>query len=300
MKKKGEKMKVGLVIEGGASRTYFACGVMDWLLSEDIHTDYIIGVSAGISFGVSYCSRQFERNLRILENYEEDKRYMGARHLLNRKNKSYYNLEFVFETIPKQLVPFDYETFYNRKESCIAVVTRLDSGKAEYFEMPKDDNFDLLKASCALPILFKPMEVNGVKYMDGGIADSIPFQKAFDDGCDKVMVLLSHPRGYIKGKEAATPLVKLSYRKHPEFLQTFLTRPQRYNESIKALEKYEKEGKALVIAPTAEELKGIGRTEKRVSLLKPLYKSGFEAASARAEEIKRFLSNNGNGHKEAL
>lgn len=283
-------MKLGLVIEGGASRTYFACGVMDWLLQENIHADYIIGVSAGISFGVSYCSRQFERNLRILKNYEEDRRYMGAKHLLDRKNKSFYNLEFVFERIPKELVPFDYETFYDRKEPCIAVVTRLDSGEAEYIDMPVDDNFDVLKASCALPILFTPITLNGVQYMDGGIADSIPFKKALADGCDKVIVLLSHPRGYIKGKEKATPLVKLAFRKHKKFLNSFQKRPERYNESIRELEKLEKEGKALVIAPTEEELRGIGRTEKKVSLLEPLYRSGFEAAERLKEEIDEFIS----------
>ena len=282
-------MKLGLVIEGGASRTYFACGVMDRLLQENIHADYIIGVSAGISFGVSYCSRQFERNLRILKGYEEDKRYMGVRHLLDRKNKSYYNLEFVFETIPKELVPFDYETFYGRKEQCIAVVTRLDTGEAEYIEMPVDDNFNVLKASCALPILFAPIELNGVQYMDGGIADSIPFRKAMEDGCDKVMVLLSHPRGYVKGKESATPLVKLVYRKHREFLNSFQSRPEKYNESLRELEQLEREGKALVIAPSEESLRGIGRTEKRVALLEPLYRSGLAEADRVIGSIREFV-----------
>lgn len=283
-------MKIGLVIEGGASRTYFACGVMDKLLQEDIHADYIIGVSAGIAFGVSYCSRQFERNLRILKNYEEDKRYMGARHLLDRKNRSYYNLEFVFETIPKKLVPFDYKTFYGRKEQCIAVVTRLDNGEAEYIEMPVDDNFDVLKASCALPILFKPIVLNETQYMDGGIADSIPFKKALADGCDKVIVLLSHPRGYVKGKESATPLVKLIYRKYDRFLNSFQNRPEKYNESIKELEALERQGKALVIAPSEKSLKGIGRTEKRVKLLEPLYRSGFAEAERVTKNIREFVN----------
>lgn len=282
-------MKLGLVIEGGASRTYFACGVMDWLLQEDIHTDYVIGVSAGIAFGVSYCSRQFERNLRILMDYEEDKRYMGIKHLLDRKNKSYYNLEFVFETIPHELVPFDYKTFYKRREQCIAVVTRLDSGEAEYIDMPVDDNFNVLKASCALPILFTPIELNGVQYMDGGIADSVPFKKAMEDGCDKIIVLLSRPRGYVKKKESVTPLVKLIYRKHRGFLNSFQNRPERYNEGIRKLEQLEREGKALVIAPSEENLKGIGRTEKKVSLLEPLYRSGFAEAERLREDIREFV-----------
>lgn len=214
---------------------------------------------------------------------------MGIRNLLDRKNRSYYGLEFVFETIPKELVPFDYDTFYGRKEKCIAVVTRLDNGEAEYIDMPMDDNFNVLKASCALPILFTPIELNGALYMDGGIADSIPFRKALEDGCDKVIVLLSHPRGYVKGRESATPLVKLVYHKHREFLSSFQSRPERYNESMRELEELEKQGKALVIAPDEESLRGIGRTEKRVKVLEPLYRSGFAAAEKLSGVIREFV-----------
>ena len=115
-------MKIGLVLEGGASRTYFSCGAMDRMLELKIYADYVIGVSAGISFGVSYSSRQTGRNRRIMTDYQHNKQYAGIRHLLDRKNKSYYNLKYVFDDIPNGLLPFDYETFDRRKESCIAVV----------------------------------------------------------------------------------------------------------------------------------------------------------------------------------
>ncbi len=282
-------MKIGLVLEGGASRTFFSCGVMDRLLELKIYADYVIGVSAGISFGVSYSSRQTGRNRRIMTDYQHNKQYAGIRHLLNGKNKSYYNLKYVFDDIPNGLLPFDYEAFDNRKENCIAVVTEMKSGKAEYLELPADKEFTALRASCALPLLFKPIEINGKLYMDGGVSDSLPFEKAFSDGCDKAIVLLTRPRGYIKGYEKATPLVKLAYKKYPEFLKSFLNRPENYNNSMKRLYKLETEGKAFIIAP--KDVFGVGRTERDPKKLRKLYDEGYEECKNAEKELLEFVSN---------
>lgn len=280
-------MKWGLVLEGGASRTYFSCGVMDGLLKEKLFADYVIGVSAGIAFGVSYVSRQFGRNYEILMKYESDKRYMGVRHLLNRKNRSYYNLDFVFDDIPNGLVPFDYNTFDGRDTECKAVVTNLETGEPCYIEMPEDKRFMLLRASCALPLLFQPIEVNGVKYMDGGVSDSVPFEKAFEDGCDKVVAVLTRPLGYIKSKEGATSLVKAAYRRYPEFTASFLSRPDRYNKDMEKLREYERQGKALILAP--DDTFGIGRTEKDPKKLVKLYESGMDCMRREAERVREFV-----------
>lgn len=281
------KMKIGLVLEGGASRTYFSCGVMDRMLELEIYADYVIGVSAGISFGVSYTSRQFHRNYNIMTKYQSDKRYMGIRHFLDPKNKSYYNLQFVFDEIPNKLLPFDYNVFDNRTAECKAVVTRLENGRAEYIEMPRDKEFTVLRASCALPLLFKPIEIDGKLYMDGGVSDSIPFEKAFRDGCDKVIVLLTRPRGYVKGYEKATPIIKTVYRRHKEFLEAFLTRPERYNADIKRLEELEREGKAFVLAPN--DTFGVGRTENRPEMLLKIYNDGYERCKEREGELLEFV-----------
>ena len=282
-------MKWGLVLEGGASRTYFTCGVLDGFLEDALYADYTIGVSAGISFGVSYVSKQYKRNYTIMTKYQNDKRYMGVRHLLNGKNKSYYNLDFVFDEIPNKLLPFDYDCFDNRKTQCKAVLTRLDSGLPEYPEMTRGDKqFMLLRATCALPLLFKPIEINGVKYMDGGVSDSVPFKKAFEDGCDKLIVILTHPKGYVKGYESATPLVKAAYRKYPEFVQSFLSRPERYNQALKELEQLSAEGKALVLTP--KDTFGVGRTERGLEKLGKLYDEGYRCFKENEAAIKAFIN----------
>ena len=280
-------MKLGLILEGGASRTYFSCGVMDALLDLNILADDVIGVSAGISFGVSYVSRQKERNLQILRKYVNDSRYMGAKHLLSRKNRSYYNLDFVFGDIPNGLVPFDYETFESRAGSCIAVVTDAETGEAVYMEMPPDRSFMALRASCALPLLFQPIEINGRKYMDGGISDSIPFQYGIDNGCDKVIVLLTHPRSFVKEHEGAEKLIKIACRKYPLLVKKVCDRPDRYNRQIEELKQLETAGRAFVIAPP--DTHGIGRTEKNPKILEPFYKEGYDFCMSVSEELKKFL-----------
>ena len=129
-------MKLGLVLEGGASRALFTCGALDALLEEKIYADYVIGVSAGIAYGTSYVSRQFGRNLELSLKYLHDKRYMGTRHLLNPHKRSYYNMDFAFKEIPQSLVPFDFDAYanYSKNVTVLAGVSNMNTGKIEYKE----------------------------------------------------------------------------------------------------------------------------------------------------------------------
>lgn len=148
-------MKTGIVFEGGAFRTIFSCGVMDAFLDRDIMPDYMIGVSAGAAYGVSYASRQKRRNLQILLDYRDDKRYMSMHNMTDKTNRSVYGLEFAYDTIPNKLVPFDYDTFNAWGGEFYAVVTNVLTGKPEYMRYTTEDRTNkLLQATCALPALF--------------------------------------------------------------------------------------------------------------------------------------------------
>ncbi|MEG0597745.1 MAG: patatin family protein, partial [Oscillospiraceae bacterium] len=170
----------GLVLEGGAIRTIFSSGVCDGLLHMNLMADYVVGVSAGIAYGVSYVSRQEGRNLKILEKYVNDPRYMGVGNFFDLKNRCYFGLKFTYDTIPNKLVPFDYISYGKYKGDVEAVVTNLLSGQAEYRRVPAQNNSDLLQATCALPFLFPIYDLDGQPYLDGGAADAIPYQRAFD------------------------------------------------------------------------------------------------------------------------
>ena len=281
-------MKTGMVLEGGAVRTIYSTGVCDALLTRSLMTDYVIGVSAGIAYGVSYVSRQPRRNLDIMVNYINDKRYMGMGNLLRRYNRAYFGLEFVYSTIPNQLVPFDYDTFAAYPGEVEAVVTNLDTGAAEYFPLDRrDDKFKLLQATCALPFLFPVFHIQGRPCMDGGAADAIPYERAFAKGCNRVIVVLTREREYVRRPEKLQPLIDLAYRKYPKFCDTMRRRADAYNEARQKLFRLEREGRALVFTPTSTE--GFHRTERDVDKIKALWKDGWDQGLARLDEAEAFL-----------
>ncbi len=280
-------MKIGIVLEGGASRTAFSCGVLDFLLDQQIYLDYVIGASAGISYGVSYSSRQRGRNYKIFEKYVEDPRYMGMRHLLG-KGKCYYNLDFVFGEIPEKYIPYSWEDYIRYGRTSYAVLTDIQTGRPTYLHIDESDRkWNILRGSCALPILFQPIEIEGKFYMDGGITDSIPFRHALEDGCDRIIAVLTREREYVKKKENLTPLVRLCYPKYPALAEALSYRHEMYNRQREELFLLEKEGKALILAP--ESTHHIKRTERKARILLPFYQEGYRAAQERAISIRNFL-----------
>ena len=280
-------MKTGIVLEGGALRTIFSSGVCDGLLEVDLLPDYVIGVSAGIAYGVSYVSRQKGRNLEILTKYANDKRYMGLRNLLVPSNRCYFGLRFTYETIPNELVPFDYDAFAAFPGEVEAVVTDLKSGQAKYLPVPRrDDRFLLLQATCAMPLLFPVFQLDGTPCLDGGSADGIPYRRAFEMGCDRVAVVLTRERSYRRQPEKLQPLIDLRYRRYPNFCETMRTRAERYNACREELFQLEREGKVLLIAP--ENTAGFSRVERDLDKIRALWRDGYEQGRARSGELRRF------------
>ena len=222
-------MKTGLVLEGGALRAIFSSGVCDGLLDGGIMTDYVVGVSAGIAYGVSYVSKQPRRNLEVVTRFAPDRRYMGLRNLTDRDNRSYFGLEFGFSTIPNELVPFDYDAFAAFPGEVEAVVTNLNTGRADYLPVPRrDKESTVLQASCAMPLLFPVFEINGQPYLDGGIGDAIPWQRALDK-CGRVVVVLTRPRHYRRKPDKAMKLVRRRYKDYPAFVEVMERRAEVYN-----------------------------------------------------------------------
>ena len=280
-------MKTGIVLEGGALRTIFSSGVCDALVEADLLPDYVVGVSAGIAYGVSYVSRQPRRNLEILLKYANDKRYMSKRNLFKPSNRCYFGLKFTYEEIPNRLVPFDYETFAAFPGEVEAVVTNLETGGPEYIPVPRrDDQFQVLQATCAMPLLFPIYHINGIPCLDGGSSDGIPYGRAVQKGCDRIVVVLTRERDYRRTPEQYQALVDLRYRRYPNFCATMHSRAERYNACREELFQLEKEGKVILLAPKST--RGFSRIEKDVDKIKALWQDGYDLGRARAEEIRAF------------
>lgn len=281
-------MKKALVLEGGASRGYFSVGIMDVFMEQNIHFNYVIGTSAGIANGVSYVSGQKGRGYRIGTEFMQDKRYMGIKHLLNPKNKSLYNIDFVFNQLPNKYLLYDYEALKAFGKDVYATATSLDSGKAEYLTVTGEDKTSrALLASCALPILFPEIEVNGKLYMDGGISDPIPFEKALKDGCEKTVVILTRERSYIKEEEKALKLAAFKYRKYPKFADALKKRTEVYNLSHQKVLDLERKGEIFVFAP--EDTSNWGRTDSNSENIKRIYEEGRKVALENLEKLKKYL-----------
>ena len=283
-------MKTALVLEGGALRTIYSSGVCDAFLDGELPLpDYTLGVSAGIAYGVSYLSRQSRRNLQLICHYANDKRYMGFRTLADPRNRSYFGLRFAYETIPNELIPFDYDAFAAYPGRAEAVVTNLNTGEAEYLPVPRRDSPNLhLQATCAIPLMFPIIRIGGQPYLDGGCADAIPWRRAFHEGCSRVVVVLTRERDYYKKPGRSDQAIGRAFKKYPYFQETMRTRSERYNACREALFRLERQGKVLVIAP--EDTLGCSRTEKDLGTIRALWQEGYFDGRREIGRVREFWS----------
>lgn len=283
-------MKTGLVLEGGALRTIYSCGVLDSFLDAQLPLpDYFVGVSAGAAYGTSYLARQNRRNLKLITSYAGDRRYMGVRNMLNPKNKSYFGLKFAYDTIPNELVPFDYDAFQAYPGTAEAVVTNIATGGAEYLPIPRNERYNkTILASTSIPLMFPVVEIDGNEYLDGGCADAIPWKHALEVGCDRLLVVLTRERNYRKEPDGSIRAIARTFKKNPEFVEAMRTRAERYNQDREELFQAEREGRVLVLAP--EDTLGCSRTERDTEILRALWQQGYFAGRKLTDTMREFWS----------
>lgn len=275
-------------MEGGAMRGMFTAGVIDVMMEHGIEFDGAIGVSAGACFGCNYKSRQIGRVIRYNTRFCRDKRYGGFRVLL--KTGDFYSKKFCYEDVPTKYDIFDFDTYESNPMAFYIVCTDVDTGEAEYHrhENRNDHAFEWIRASASMPLVSRMVEIDGRKYLDGALADSIPVRFFESIGYDRNIVILTQPLGFRKKQDSLYPLMKQYYRKYPKLVQAIATRHIRYNEALDHILRREQAGEMLVLRP-AETLP-VGRTEKDPAKLRQAYEIGRKAAEERIDEIKRFLS----------
>ena len=280
-------MKVGLVLEGGGMRALFTAGVLDALLDiKELDIDGIVGVSAGALFGVNYVSGQKERAIRYNKKYARDKRYMGFYSWITTGNA--VNEEFAFYEIPFKLDVFDQEKFKQSKIDFYVVMTNVESGKPEYV-LIKDvfKQMEYLRATSALPFASKIIEINGKKYLDGGISDSIPIDYCEGLGYDKIILLLTRPKNTHK-EDKLNFLYKLVYRKYPNLVKRLINMGKDYEVVLKKIKDLENENKIFVIRPP--EVLKIGRLEKNEDKIQNVYDIGLNTGIKEKENLLKYLN----------
>lgn len=281
-------MKTGLVLEGGGMRGLYTVGVLDALMDNNLYFDYIIGVSAGAGNAASYISRQRGRGYRADTQYVGDKRYIGLDPILHKH--SVFGLDFIYDTIPQELDPFDYDAFHADTSEFITVVTDAETGEAVYFGKEKivGQDFTVLKASAALPMFTPPVEFEGKKYFDGGAADSIPVERALQDGCDCLVIVLTRPRGFVKAPERIRAAYKRILKDYPNVVKTMDNRHNVYNASLKRCYELQDAGKAVVLAP--EYALPVDKFGTDTQKLERCYNEGMRDCNHSLSEIQALLA----------
>lgn len=281
-----EMVKAGLVLEGGGMRGVYTAGVLDFFIDQDLYFSDIYGVSAGACHMCSYISQQRERAYRVNVDYLEDKNYCSMYSLL--KTGNLFGAEMCYDKIPNELDPYDYEAFGRYKGNAYAVVTNIETGKAEYIRM-EDMHKDIIaiQASASLPLVSKNVYINGVPYLDGGVADAIPIMKSLQDGNKKNVVIMTKEVGYRRKPSSNMTAIRFRYRKYPELVKDMERRHIVYNKTLDFLEEHEKKGHIFVIRP--KEDCGVGRIEKDKDKLRTLYQMGYDDAKASFEDLKKYL-----------
>ena len=280
-------MKTNMILEGGGLRGLYTCGVLDVLMENNIEVDSIIGVSAGALFGANYFSKQKGRALQYNKAFCGDKRYMSLRSLIFTGN--YINKKFAFYKVSKDIFPFDNKTFMKSGKEFIAVATNIETGQADYLEI-KDaiKQMEVFRATSAMPLVSRPVKIDGKKYLDGGVSDSIPIKHNYEK-FDKHIVVLTQPDGYEKKplSKTKTRLVKWKFRKYPELVNTMLYRYQEYNKILEEIKELEKKGEIFVIRPSRK-IK-IKMNESNPNKYQAVYDIGVRDAHKIVKNLKKYL-----------
>ncbi|MFQ6372060.1 patatin family protein [Shewanella sp. YIC-542] len=281
--------QTALVLEGGGLRAMYTAGVLDAFLDAGLMFPYLVGVSAGAIYPMSYLSRQPGRNLQIQQRFLNDKRYMGLGHWL--KHGNYVNVDFTYRRMAHELIPFDFSTFLNSGAEFKVGAFNCISGTTDFFGMADftshDKLLDILIASSSLPFISPPMRLGQTPYLDGGIAAPIPIAQAKKDGYERQVVILTQDAAYRKSPFKLPWLARRIYRRYPAVAQALIMRHQCYNQALAQLQQAVAAGRALVIQPRLP--LGLSRLERDVEKVSAVYRLGLGEGAAHLARVRAFL-----------
>ena len=281
--------KATLVLEGGATRGIFTSGALDYLMERDLYFSDVIGVSAGSCNAVDYVSRQPGRTRDcMIPTDKEGKYYYGIRDFV--KEKSLMNMDLIFDKYPKELLPFDFETYFNSEINCQIVTTNCLTGKAEYMTEDSDNDrlMKLCRASSSMPLLTPIVNIDYVPYLDGGLADSVPIRRAQQMENEKIVVILTKNQGYRKSVLSPTMqrVYKRAYKSYPNLIRTIFRRSFEYNKTMNYLDQLEKRGEIFILRP---QVKPVSRLERNKETLHAFYEHGYKYTERKFDDLMEYL-----------
>lgn len=280
--------RTGVVLEGGGFRGLYTAGVLDVWMEHGVTADGTVGVSAGAAFGYNFKSRQVGRVLRYNTAYAADPRYASLRNWL--RTGDLYSRDFAYGEVPLVLDPVDTETFCSWPMRFTAVATDINTGEAVYHDLEHGDASDIewIRASASIPVLSRPVKLDGRALLDGGAADSIPVAWMREQGYQKIAVVLTQPRGYRKKPNRMMPLLRLWLHRYPHLVELLAHRHAQYNACLDMIERLEREGTLFVIRPSRDV--SVPAICKDPQKLEEIYEVGRADALSRLDELQAFFA----------
>ncbi|WP_182199891.1 patatin-like phospholipase family protein [Paraliobacillus salinarum] len=280
--------EIGLILEGGAMRGVYTAGVLDYFHDKQIDFPFVAGASVGACVATSYVANQRGRNYKVFVDYSSHPEYLSFKRLLTKK--PLFGMDFIFDTLPNQLVPFDYESFLKNNKKLVVATTDIYTGEPVYYDSfeSKEELFKIVRASSSLPFVSESVLHKGVELMDGGVSDPIPINASIQNGNKKHVVILTRNQGYIKKKLKFNRVVKHTYKKYPELVRILEQRHEKYNQTIENLENMEKNGEVFIIQP--EQPLKVSRVERNKDKLHHLYMDGYRQAEQISDALLNFIN----------
>lgn len=212
---KKTQSKTALVVEGGGMRGIFCAGVLDVFLENGFDPfDMYIGVSAGACNLASHLAGQHKRNFRIYTNMMTRPDFISMRKFIT--GGHYMDLDYLWGVIDAE-DPLDVDAIIKRRKSDFTIVaTAVQTAAAAYLKPRADTCSEALKASSAVPLLYRGfLEIDTTPLVDGGVADPIPAHEAFRRGARKIVVMRTRPAWFRKKKGLENHLSALATRRWP-------------------------------------------------------------------------------------
>ncbi|MDR3215496.1 MAG: patatin family protein [Bacilli bacterium] len=279
------KYEAALVLEGGGMRSAYTQGILDYFIEKDIDFNYIVGVSAGVGCALNFITKQKKRAITLSVDYASDKRVVGLKSFI--KHHQFFNLDAIYNILDKEVF-FDNEAFKKSSTILKTGCFNLDTGDVDYFDKEDIvDNKDAVIASNSLPLLSKIVTLNNFHYLDGGMRDSIPLNKALNDGNKKIVIILTNPKEYQRQKESTLWLLRIFYRKYPFLIHAMEKRHLVYNDMVKKINVMENNQEIFVIRPTLK--LEVTRYSKDKETLMKAYHQGIVDAQERHQQLINYL-----------
>lgn len=284
-----KRKKLGLVVEGGGMKCAYNAGILDAFLDQGITFDYCIGVSGGAGNLASYLAGQRGRNLRFFTEHIHSAKYFGIKSFF--KTGDLFGLQYIYGELTNSTGkdPLDFAAIMKNPAEYQLVATNALTGQPEYFGKRdmKQDDYRLIMASCALPAACRPVQIDGALYFDGGIVDAVPVRHALEEGCDRLVVILSKPRSYVRKPQTMRPVYSWRCRKYPKIVDLIDHRHITYNQNLKEVFELEQSKQAFVFAPSRSIRVGTFSMKEKAE--RELYALGLEDFSERRNDLAEFM-----------